>query len=276
MSEFEGLHRELESLDFSVDSEVVQGAKRLMGAEGRSPNVESTRRWLHSPVKIALEAAFFGFLGSILTRPITWGSKAAVRYVDGRPTLYRLQVGYLGEENTTVSQTTLLKIRSFSVDADAKIGPRSPFETTAFIGGREKTLGRDPRVHSTLGHLLRVAGLDELPQLPSILRGIIAGVSLRAYTLRELQGLKILFHAQEAGIIDILPQFILDRYRYFISYIQPRAGFFSLYTSSHRKELTPAERLEFDMLYMLYANPRADLRIIKSSVSTILRGIGAW
>jgi len=264
---------QLRSIDFSIDPEVVGRAKELLG--GFRVSRESAQKWIESPVKEAWERIIFGVFGSLAASPLVLAASGSVFIADGAPTLYRLKVGFLGEGNQIKGLTEIMKIRTFQREVD-KRDFKNPFQTTAFLGTRKRPLPtRDPRVHSSLGAWLRRIALDELPQLLSILKGRMAGIGPRAYTLAELRGLQILFQLQdESG--NVFPEGFPEDYREVISHLQPKPGLVSLYSAIYRKQLTVSERLLLDYLYLTCANPLGDLRILKATFETSLKGTGAW
>lgn len=264
---------QLRNIDFSIDPAVTKLARQLLGE--KSINRESALKWLKSPVKEAWERILFGIFGSFATCPIVVAATGSVFITDRSPTLYRLKVGFLGENNLIQGVTEITKIRTFRRGVDRR-DFENPFQTTAFLGTRKHPLPtRDSRVHSLLGAWLRRIALDESPQLWSILKDNMAGIGPRAYTLAELNGLQILFQLQDKTG-NVFPKGFPEDYRELISHIKPKPGCVSLYTAIYRKQLTVSERLLLDYLYLTCANPIGDLRIIKATFETSLRGTGAW
>lgn len=261
-----------EHINFSIDPEVVTMAKKLLG--DIQIEKKAAKKWIQSPAKEALERAVFGVIGSVVTSPIVLATRGGVSITDKGESLYHFQVGFLGKDNRIVSLTNIAKIRSMQRGVD-KRDIKNPLYTTAFMGGRDRPfLTRDPRVFGDFGMWVRRIGIDELPQLQAVLMGQMAGVGPRAYTIPELRGLEMLFKIHD-NIQSIFPDTLPPEYRDIISDIIPKPGFFGLYTAILRKRLTISERLLLDHLYLTCANPAGDLRIVKATFKTIIRGIGA-
>ena len=184
------VHLSVEQIDLTIDPQVIQQAHDLLG--NISISRQTATEWINSPIKKRLERVSLGLIG-LITNPIVLATRGSVIIVDGKPSLYSLEVGFLGENNQPVGLTSLVKVRSLRKGVDT-VDARDPLQTTVFQGGRRRPVAKeDPRVHSKLGHWLRRTGLDELPQLQAIRRGSIAGVGPRPFSTHELTGLSYLF-----------------------------------------------------------------------------------
>lgn len=262
----------LDKIDLTIDPKVIQRAHDLLG--GRQVTPEAAKKWIKSPGKEVLERVFLGMFGSIFSSPLVAAAAGSVLLSDGNPVLYRLKVGFLGERNRPVNVTEILKIRTLRKGSDAS-DQQNPWETTLMQGTRSRALPqKDPRSHSEIAAWLRVGSLDEFPQLWQVLKGEVAGVSPRAYTLIELRALAGIFQAQDQ-YGNILPENFPADYREVVSDVQPKPGFASFYTAIHRKNLTPAERCWLDHFYLTCANRYLDFRLLGATVLTALRRTGA-
>ncbi len=110
-----------------------------------------------------LDLAIAGVAGLALS-PVLVGVAAAIFVTSGSPVLYRGQrVGRAGRV------FTMLKFRTLTADAEARLGPYLGHELTRRTHGEATRLGR----------VLRFAHLDELPQLWNVLRGDMSIVGPR-------------------------------------------------------------------------------------------------
>ena len=122
----------------------------------------------HQPrgVDTALRALDLGIAGGALLvlSPLLGAIALSIRLTSGTPVLYRgRRVGRAGRI------FTMLKFRTLTADAEARLGPYLGHELT------ERTQTEVTR----LGRVLRFAHLDELPQLWNVLRGEMSVVGPR-------------------------------------------------------------------------------------------------
>jgi len=120
----------------------------------------------HRGVDTALRALDLGIAGSALLvlSPVLAGIAVSIRLTSGSPVLYRgRRVGRAGRI------FTMLKFRTLSPDAEARLGPYLGHELT------QRTATEVTR----LGSVLRFAHLDELPQLWNVVRGEMSIVGPR-------------------------------------------------------------------------------------------------
>ena len=120
----------------------------------------------HRGVDTALRALDLGIAGSALLvlSPVLAGIAVSIRLTSGAPVLYRgRRVGRAGQI------FTMLKFRTLSPDAEARLGPYLGHELT------QRTATEVTR----LGRVLRFAHLDELPQLWNVVRGEMSIVGPR-------------------------------------------------------------------------------------------------
>ncbi|MFZ5917245.1 MAG: sugar transferase [Chloroflexota bacterium] len=142
------------------------------------------------------------------------------------------------------------KFRTMRVDADEYL-ERNPelkreFEET----GKVKD---DPRI-TRLGHILRKTSLDELPQLLNIIRGEMSLVGPRMITRAEM----IKFGKWQHNRTTVKP------------------GLTGLWQVSGRSDVSYAERAKLDMYYIRNYTIWQDIKILLSTIGTVLRGEGAY
>jgi lipopolysaccharide/colanic/teichoic acid biosynthesis glycosyltransferase len=110
-----------------------------------------------------LDLTIAGVAGIVLS-PVLLTVAAAIRVTSGSPVLYRGQrVGRAGRI------FTMLKFRTLTADAEARLGPYLGHELTR----------RTQSEVTRLGRVLRFAHLDELPQLWNVLKGDMSIVGPR-------------------------------------------------------------------------------------------------
>jgi Undecaprenyl-phosphate galactose phosphotransferase WbaP len=114
-------------------------------------------------------------------------------------------------------------------------------------------LKRDPRV-TRLGRFLRHTSLDELPQLWNILIGEMSLVGPRPIIASEIA------------------RYGAD----FALYKKVRPGLTGMWQVSGRNLLSYEQRIGFDLYYVRNWSPWLDLHILARTVTTVLRGDGAY
>lgn len=250
-------------IDLSIDPAVIEQANHLLGTE---PDIDRSKEWLQSEEKQRREKCLALFL-LVFGSPALAVSSLGVLIADGAPVIHKEAVAFLGPNDKLINQVEISKIRSLK--RGAHLLKRNPFSTTVFQGGRKKRPPAvDVRVHSKIGEVLRRTGLDEGAQLLDVLRGRITLIGPRAYTLQEIEGLKILF--KRMGQDEKF-----KNYQQIMAEVSPRSGIAGLYAAIHRKDLTVSERLLLDQLYCLGATREGDSRIFLASILSVLKMTGA-
>ena len=117
----------------------------------------------------------------------------------------------------------------------------------------EKGMHDHPRATSW-GRRLRRSSVDELPQLWNVVRGEMSLVGPRPLTYRDY---------------ICLPKWALARY-------QVKPGMTGLWQVSGRSELSRQQMLQLDLVYLDMHNPRADLRILLSTLPAVWSMRGAY
>jgi lipopolysaccharide/colanic/teichoic acid biosynthesis glycosyltransferase len=159
---------------------------------------------------------------------------AAVWLGDRGPVFYRQpRVGVRGQTFEAI------KFRTMRPDAERQTGP-------------VWASANDPRV-TPIGRILRKTALDELPQVINILRGDMSLVGPRS----ERPELHERFVAEVAGFEDRLA-------------VKP--GLTGMAQIRGAYDLSPAEKLKFDLQYIDQMSPLLDMRILIMSVVNTVTG----
>ena len=151
-----GLPRAARRAEAAGQHETLAERYRRMAHEGHHPRaVDITLR--------ALDLTLAG-VATILLSPLLVAVALAIRLTSGSPTFYRgRRVGRAGRI------FTMLKFRTLTADAEARLGPYL---------GHELTRRTETEV-TRLGRVLRHMHVDELPQLWNVLRGDMSLVGPR-------------------------------------------------------------------------------------------------
>jgi len=180
------------------------------------------------------------FLGLLLSTPLALMTALAIKLEGPGPIFYRQERVGQNEEHFT-----LLKFRSMTEDAEAKVGPVWATEN-------------DPRV-TRVGAIIRKLRIDEIPQMINVLKGEMSFVGPRPERPFFVERLKQnipyydLRHSVKPGITG----WAQISYRYGDS------------------EQDAVEKLQYDLYYIKHMSPVFDLQIIFESFKVILFGSGA-
>lgn len=176
--------------------------------------------------------------------PLMVVAALAVLATSGWPILYRAErIGLRGRP------IQLLKFRTMKRGADRQLHlvltgseeKRREFQ-------RQRKLSDDPRI-TKIGKFLRVASIDELPQLFNVILGRMSLIGPRPVPRDELD--------EKYG----------SRGDYLLSV---RPGISGLWQVSGRSRTTYDERIRFDLRYAGDVNLRQDLRILTKTVGAVL------
>ena len=180
------------------------------------------------------------FLGLLLGTPLALMTALAIKLESPGPIFYRQERVGQNEKHFT-----LLKFRSMTADAEAKVGPVWATEN-------------DPRV-TRVGAIIRKLRIDEIPQMINVLKGEMSFVGPRPERPFFVERLKQnipyydLRHSVKPGITG----WAQISYRYGDS------------------EQDAVEKLQYDLYYIKHMSPVFDLQIIFESLKVILFGSGA-
>ena len=161
------------------------------------------------------------------------------------PAIYRRRVvGLAGREFDAY------KFRTMIPDADAFLKAHPELCEEWEKNGK---IVDDPRI-TRVGRFLRRYSLDELPQLFNVLKGQMSLVGPRMITPAEMKH--------------------FGRWRHNLLTVKP--GLTGLWQVSGRSDLSYEERVRLDMQYIRNYTVWMDLKLIFSTVWTVLRGRGAY
>ncbi len=145
---------------------------------------------------------------------------------------------------------TLWKLRTMVPDADAKLGRYlAENDDARHQWDAYQKLTHDPRI-TTLGRLLRISSLDELPQLWNVLMGDMSLVGPRPMMPEQL---------------PLYPG---------TAYFALRPGLTGMWQVSDRNASTFAQRAEFDATYYGKLSFVADIKLLVATIGVVLRCTG--
>jgi sugar transferase (PEP-CTERM system associated) len=197
-------------------------------------NVSRRRRF----VKRAWDLTFSA-LALLIASPLVLLTALAVWILSGRPVLYRQE--RVGQHETLF---TLYKFRSMRLDAEAS-GP---------VWAR----ANDDRVTS-IGRVIRLLRLDELPQLWNVLVGHMSFVGPRPerpFFVNEL-GAHVPFYHLRHAVKPGITGWAQVKYRYADSFE------------------SAVEKLRYDLYYVKHMSTAFDMTILIDTVKTIVRRMGS-
>jgi lipopolysaccharide/colanic/teichoic acid biosynthesis glycosyltransferase len=193
-----------------------------------------------SRAKRALDVGLSG-VGLLGSWPLWLVIAAAIRLEDGGPVFFRdRRVGRHGRE------FAILKFRTMVADADRRFGPLQATE-------------HDPRV-TRVGRYLRATGIDELPQLLSILRGDMSFVGPRALRPGEIL-------ARGSGAV--IPLASVPGYHERHAVTPGLTGVAQIYAD---RDVPPHRKFRYDRWYARRRSFWLDVRLIALSFWITFRG----
>jgi exopolysaccharide biosynthesis polyprenyl glycosylphosphotransferase len=219
----------------SVAIDDVQGVTVL----GINPSVLSRSSRL---AKRALDLAGAGLL-SVLALPLLLMLAVAIKLDSPGPVFFRQErIGRGG------ARFRLLKLRTMGVDAEAR-------RTELLAHSKDRGwlhLEHDPRI-TPVGRLLRLASLDELPQLWNVLRGDMSLVGPRPLVVEEDR----MVDDWARGRLDLTP------------------GITGLWQVLGRTSIPFEEMVKLDYLYVTNWSLWGDIRLILRTLPVVLKRDGA-
>jgi len=186
---------------------------------------------LKRPLDVWLSGAML-----LASAPIWLGVALAIKLEDGGPVLYRQRRWGRGGKPFDVC-----KFRSMVVNAD-----------------RLRQATKDDDRVTRVGRLMRVCGMDELPQLLAIFRGEMSFVGPRALAVGEVDA-----HAQPMQYEDVPG---------FLTRLSVRPGLTGLATIYLPKDASPRRKFAVDALYVRRLSLGLDVRLILLSFWISFRG----
>ncbi len=187
----------------------------------------------------------FSLTALLAVSPILIAAAIAVKLSSPGPVFYRSE--RIGIDGTEFQMT---KFRSMITGADAMMA-----ELIAKNGGNSLffKLKDDPRV-TRVGKFLRKYSIDELPQFLDVLRGDMSVVGPRPQVRRE---------------VDSYDDLVGRR-------LTVKPGLTGLWQVSGRSDLEAEDAVRLDLSYVENWSIMQDVLIIAKTVSTVLRGDGAY
>lgn len=191
---------------------------------------------LKRPIDVTLAALMLLF-----SAPLSLLIVLAIKLEDGGPVFYTQERWGRGGNKFTVR-----KFRTMVPNSDAAFGLQPAIE-------------HDHRI-TRVGRILRVTGMDELPQLLNILGGDMSFVGPRALAIGEIvhgtKGCEVRYEAVPG----------------FWERLRVRPGLTGLATIYKPKDIDPRHKFRYDLLYIHHQSLWLDLRPIALSVWISLRG----
>ncbi len=175
-------------------------------------------------------------LGLVIGIPLIIIFGIIIKLEDGGPIIYKQE--RVGKQGKTFY---LYKLRSMRVDAEKY--------------GVQWAQSNDPRI-SKVGSFIRKTRIDELPQLFNILKGDMSVVGPRPE--------RPMFTMQFNDEIDG-----------FVNRLLMKPGLTGLAQVNGGYDISPKEKLEYDLYYIKNRNIFMDLNIILKTICIILTGNGA-
>ena len=193
----------------------------------------------------------FASVSLVLTSILFVCVALAIRLTSNGPVFFtHMRVGQGGKE------FPCLKFRTMRTDADEvlnKLISEDPEAQKEFQTYQK--LRNDPRVLPFVGTFLRKTSLDELPQFINVLRGEMSVVGPRPVTREELT-VNYGVHARDV--------------------LKSRPGITGLWQVSGRSELSYAERVKLDRLYIRTWSFWTDVTLVMRTFAVLLTRKGAY
>jgi Undecaprenyl-phosphate galactose phosphotransferase WbaP len=223
---------------------VAHDLEGVLGMEVRHNLLNSWQRNMKRALDLVLAALLF-----VLVSPILLVAALAIKLQDGGVVLFRqTRVGRNGRE------FTMWKFRTMIPEADQKLqewlsdNPELENEWSA-----NQKLKNDPRLTS-VGRLLRIWSLDELPQLINVMRGDMSLVGPRPFFADQAH-----FYGEVLNL-----------------YYRVSPGMSGMWQVTGRNEATFADRVRLDEYYIRNWSIWLDIYIMLRTVWVIVRRHGAY
>ncbi len=197
---------------------------------------KATEHVLKRPLDVILSILMLGF-----SAPLALLIALAIKIEDGGPIFYRQERWGKGG-----ARFWAYKFRTMIPNSDDAFGIKQASRN-------------DPRITS-VGRVLRAAGLDELPQILNIFKGEMSFVGPRALAVGE-----ILY--DESGH-RVNYEKIPDFWRR----LSVRPGLTGISTIYRAKDISPRKKFRYDLLYIRKQSFWLDLRLIAMSFWISFRG----
>ena len=190
-----------------------------------------------------------GICGLILLIPLTIGIYIANLIAGDKGPIFYTQERY--GKNGKIFK--MYKYRSMVVGADEKLKKLLEEDEEARKEYTEfKKLKNDPRI-TKVGEFIRKTSLDEFPQFINVLKGEMSLVGPRPYLPREKEDINGYFN--------------------YIMSVKP--GITGFWQTNGRSNTTFVDRLDMDMKYYYRHSLKLDMKILKQTVSDVIKKEGA-
>lgn len=190
-----------------------------------------------------------GICGLILLIPLTIGIYIANLIAGDKGPIFYTQERY--GKNGKIFK--MYKYRSMVVGADEKLKKILEEDEEARKEFEEfKKLKNDPRI-TKVGEFIRKTSLDEFPQFINVLKGEMSLVGPRPYMPREKEDINGYFN--------------------YIMSVKP--GITGFWQTNGRSNTTFVDRLDMDMKYYYRHSLKLDMKILKQTVSDVIKKEGA-
>lgn len=190
-----------------------------------------------------------GICGLILLIPLTIGIYIANLIAGDKGPIFYTQERY--GKNGKIFK--MYKYRSMVVGADEKLNKLLEEDEEARKEYTEfKKLKNDPRI-TKVGEFIRKTSLDEFPQFINVLKGEMSLVGPRPYMPREKEDINGYFN--------------------YIMSVKP--GITGFWQTNGRSNTTFVDRLDMDMKYYYRHSLKLDMKILKQTVSDVIKKEGA-
>ena len=190
-----------------------------------------------------------GICGLILLIPLTIGIYIANLIAGDKGPIFYTQERY--GKNGKIFK--MYKYRSMVVGADEKLNKLLEEDEEARKEYTEfKKLKNDPRI-TKVGEFIRKTSLDEFPQFINVLKGEMSLVGPRPYLPREKEDINGYFN--------------------YIMSVKP--GITGFWQTNGRSNTTFVDRLDMDMKYYYKHSLKLDMKILKQTVSDVIKKEGA-
>lgn len=190
-----------------------------------------------------------GICGLILLIPLTIGIYIANLIAGDKGPIFYTQERY--GRNGKIFK--MYKYRSMVVGADEKLNKLLEENEEARKEFEEyKKLKNDPRI-TKVGEFIRKTSLDEFPQFINVLKGEMSLVGPRPYLPREKEDINGYFN--------------------YIMSVKP--GITGFWQTNGRSNTTFVDRLDMDMKYYYRHSLKLDMKILKQTVSDVIKKEGA-
>ena len=190
-----------------------------------------------------------GICGLILLIPLTIGIYIANLIAGDKGPIFYTQERY--GRNGKIFK--MYKYRSMVVGADEKLKKILEEDEEARKEFEEfKKLKNDPRI-TKVGEFIRKTSLDEFPQFINVLKGEMSLVGPRPYLPREKEDINGYFN--------------------YIMSVKP--GITGFWQINGRSNTTFVDRLDMDMKYYYRHSLKLDMKILKQTVSDVIKKEGA-